>query len=577
MTSVYARHHAPDQRARTSERALTSEEADRYQALVGLLQATVVEQQNEIRQLKRAMHNLSIPCATTGHPNDASPSVHAPAQSRGHMATPTSHHQQQRHSHQDRRAFSVGISPLTNSLHASPESEEDDEARRHDDDIGPGGAGGAAGGGLSGAATATTATPSTASTGGDISTILGRAPTGSRPSVEGGPGTPTAVPASRSANPLRSLRLNPPAAIERDEGEGVASGCCPTCGAAGPSSPTNAAYRLPHEWHDVDRYVRDRMRTYAAALDEKLARSMAARVRRVTETHVAETAHRELQRYLQRAYYDEPHPDYDGLHGLAEGAGVSTTSQPPLRRGADRRKEPANHGRRAPSANKSQSRADGDQTPRHRRRHRRDHDRESRGAATPPDTSRSGSPRQREVEEEEAKPRRNHDRRGLGHATAEDLLAVPLPSSAMAVEAAIAKRHVEKYAARGRHAAAVEKIRELHDGTDTGRRRAQLDSLDRVFRHTVQHGRATRKRSERRRDEARETPDGKRVVTKFDEADERLTALEAALRAALSRPSTNAVDVSLASAAAGAYRHNQSNATEEPEAQTTPRFSPHPR
>jgi hypothetical protein len=64
------------------------------------------------------------------------------------------------------------------------------------------------------------------------------------------------------------------------------------------------AYRMPEAMQNrVDDFVRERMKGYAAALDEKLARSIAARLHRVTRDHVEESVERELQRCLQRTYY----------------------------------------------------------------------------------------------------------------------------------------------------------------------------------------------------------------------------------------------------------------------------------
>jgi hypothetical protein len=63
----------------------------------------------------------------------------------------------------------------------------------------------------------------------------------------------------------------------------------------------------------IDRSVRHRLEHYGSVLDEKIAQSIANRIARVTEEHVAVTVHHELRRFLEEATLNSSHPEHDAL------------------------------------------------------------------------------------------------------------------------------------------------------------------------------------------------------------------------------------------------------------------------
>jgi hypothetical protein len=264
---------------------------------------------------------------------------------------------------------------------------------------------------------------------------------------------------------------------------------CPTCQRPfEPSSPTAAgtkAYTMSEAWRDaVDREVRERMKAYATALDERLARAIATRVRRVTREHVEESVDRELQRTLQRAYYTKEHRDYRALHNLAE----RRTDLPNT--------APVGSSHKAHTTTQATERPD--------------------GVVQSKETS-----LQRDTRHEARTAKHHHRYRGHSssrreagpsHATADELLADPLPPGIGALDAA-------------RAAAAMQRI--PVDLT------AGISAAD-AERFKKQR-RAARKAAERAkaRNVGEETPLSSKVAASYDEVDRRLAAMEQALATAV--------------------------------------------
>ena len=258
----------------------------------------------------------------------------------------------------------------------------------------------------------------------------------------------------------------------------------------------------------VDREVRRRLSTYAVALDEKLARSMARRVRQVTRSHVESSVDRELRRCLQRHYFADDAPSSNG----------------------DQQHQHQHHQHAAPDP-----------------LHERLVQLVAAAGRSPP---RPTSPPAAAAARKGAAPESGVElaRRNLG---GELLTAAAGPETALDVDTAIAMRRSDRWVAR-KHTAA-------RSSGDLQHHTHSLDSLENQFQRATtaaaKTSRADGKSGGRHHHcgpssgVAAETPHGRRVRAKFDEAEQRLAALEQKMLTARSHSAEAATAVNTSGAA----------------------------